>query len=171
MHLQTGLSEDDNRIIAAFHAKRKLFDDYLRNHALGLFTCPGCGYPTLNRRGHFSICQVCFWEDDGEDDETPSVIADALIEFGGVSGPNGQLTLTQNRLKIGRQLEENAAAIHGVPDLEPASVLKTLEVFKTKREKIEEKLHPDSRITDPVWQDLKNLREDLKRALTGPPHL
>jgi hypothetical protein len=103
--------------------------------------------------------------------ETPSVIADALIEFGGVSGPNGQLTLTQNRLNIGRQLEENAAAIHGVPDLESAIVLKTLDAFKTKREKVEEKLSPDSRITDPVWQELRNLREDLKRALAVLPHL
>jgi hypothetical protein len=95
----------------------------------------------------------------------------ALIEFGGVSGPNGQLTLTQNRLNIGRQLEENAAAIHGVPDLESAIVLKTLDAFKTKREKVEEKLSPDSRITDPVWQELRNLREDLKRALAVLPHL
>ncbi|MDO6433164.1 CPCC family cysteine-rich protein [Flavitalea sp. BT771] len=170
MHLQTGLSEDDNRLIAAFHAKRKLFDDYIRVRALGLFTCPGCGYPTLHRRGDFSICEVCFWEDDGEDDETTSVVADALTAFGGVSGPNGQLTLTQNRLNIGRQLEENAAATHGVPDLEPASVLKTLDVFKTKREKIEEKLSPDAQITDPAWQELKNLREDLKRALAVSTH-
>jgi hypothetical protein len=70
MPLQAGLSEDDNRINAAFHAKGKLFDDYLRNHVIGLFTCTGCGYPTLDRRGHFSICEVSFWEDDGEDDET-----------------------------------------------------------------------------------------------------
>jgi len=171
MHLQAGLSEDDNLIIAAFHAKRKLFDDYLRNYAIGLFTCPGCGYPTLEDRGEFSICQVCFWEDDGQDNETPSVIADALIKFGGVSGPNGQLTLTQNRLNIGRQIEENATAINGVPDLEPASVLKTLDLFKSKSKLIEEIISPDVRSTDPIWQEVKKLREDLKRALVVPSHL
>lgn len=171
MHIQTGLSEDDNRIITAFYAKRKLFDDYLRNHAIGLFTCPGCAYPTLEDRGEFSICQVCLWEDDGQDDEIPSVIADVLIKFDGVSGPNGQLTLTQNRLNIGRQLEENAAAIKGVPDLEPARMLKTLDLFKTKRTMIEERISPDARSIDPIWQEVKKLREDLKRALVVPSHL
>jgi hypothetical protein len=26
--------------------------------------CPCCGYLTLNERGGYEICKVCFWEDD-----------------------------------------------------------------------------------------------------------
>jgi hypothetical protein len=27
--------------------------------------CPCCGNYTLNERGSYNICPVCFWEDDG----------------------------------------------------------------------------------------------------------
>ena len=32
------------------------------------YRCPCCGYKTLNERGEYEICAVCFWEDDGQDD-------------------------------------------------------------------------------------------------------
>ena len=41
-------------------------------HAKGLngkFSCPCCGAFTLKERSIFSICPVCFWEDDGTVDE------------------------------------------------------------------------------------------------------
>lgn len=50
--------------------------------------CPCCGCKTLSERGGFEICQVCFWEDDGQDD------SDAADVRG---GPNGALSLTQAR--------------------------------------------------------------------------
>jgi len=53
------------------------------------FRCPCCGYKTLSRRAAWEICQVCFWEDDGQDDET----ADEVW-----GGPNKKLSLTQARL-------------------------------------------------------------------------
>ena len=30
------------------------------------FACPCCGYKTLGEqpKGHYDICEVCFWEDD-----------------------------------------------------------------------------------------------------------
>lgn len=32
---------------------------------VNLFTCPCCGYKTLeNPPGHFDICSICYWEDD-----------------------------------------------------------------------------------------------------------
>lgn len=31
------------------------------------YRCPCCGYKTLDERGGFNICEVCFWEDDGQD--------------------------------------------------------------------------------------------------------
>ncbi|MBZ9712743.1 CPCC family cysteine-rich protein [Deinococcus multiflagellatus] len=33
------------------------------------FACPCCGFLTLKRRGHYDICRVCFWEDDGGNDD------------------------------------------------------------------------------------------------------
>ena len=35
----------------------------------GLVACPCCGHATLNARGLNEICPVCFWEDDGQDNE------------------------------------------------------------------------------------------------------
>jgi hypothetical protein len=49
--------------------------------------CPCCGHLTLSERGGFEICEVCFWEDDGQDD------VDAHVERG---GPNAG-TLWQAR--------------------------------------------------------------------------
>jgi len=51
--------------------------------------CPCCGCKTLSERVGFEICEVCFWEDDGQDD------ADADENRG---GPNGSLSLTQARI-------------------------------------------------------------------------
>jgi hypothetical protein len=36
---------------------------------VGLVACPCCGHATLTERGGFEICPVCFWEDDGQDNE------------------------------------------------------------------------------------------------------
>ena len=33
-----------------------------------LFKCPCCEYLTLDSRGEYDICPVCFWEDDGKDE-------------------------------------------------------------------------------------------------------
>jgi hypothetical protein len=60
-----------------------------------LVRCPCCHCRTLPQRGAFTICPVCFWEDDGQDD------ADANTVRG---GPNGSLSLTaarQNYLQYG----------------------------------------------------------------------
>ena len=49
----------------------------------GSVACPCCGYPTIDERGIYEICQVCFWEDDGTDDlDKPT-------------GPNYNLTLRE----------------------------------------------------------------------------
>jgi hypothetical protein len=53
-----------------------------------LYRCPCCGARTLGERGGFEICPVCFWEDDGQDDEDADVVR---------GGPNGDLSLTQGR--------------------------------------------------------------------------
>lgn len=50
--------------------------------------CPCCGYRTLSERGGFEMCQVCYWEDDGQDDHDAEEVR---------GGPNGVLSLTVAR--------------------------------------------------------------------------
>src|SRR6476659_10267184 len=52
------------------------------------YRCPCCGYPTLVGRNHFDICELCKWEDDGQDDPH----ADEVW-----GGPNYLYSLTQAR--------------------------------------------------------------------------
>lgn len=33
------------------------------------FRCPCCGYKTLETAGALALCPVCWWEDDGQEDE------------------------------------------------------------------------------------------------------
>jgi hypothetical protein len=50
------------------------------------YRCPCCDFRTLHDRGHDEICPVCFWEDDGQDEQD----ADAVW-----GRPNGSLSLRQ----------------------------------------------------------------------------
>jgi hypothetical protein len=59
----------------------------------GPYRCPCCHYRTLEDRGGYDVCPVCFWEDDGQDDST----ADEVW-----GGPNHDLTLTAARANYQR---------------------------------------------------------------------
>ena len=48
--------------------------------------CPCCDYVTLAERGEYSICPICFWEDDGSD----------INNLDDYSGPN-HITLREGR--------------------------------------------------------------------------
>ena len=51
--------------------KRHFNKDFtVEGSAMVLYTCPCCGYNTLSRRSEYDICLVCFWEDDGDRDNT-----------------------------------------------------------------------------------------------------
>jgi uncharacterized Zn finger protein (UPF0148 family) len=50
-------------------------------------TCPCCGFPLLTRRGAGEICPLCWWEDEGLDDESANE----------ASGANAPYTLAQAR--------------------------------------------------------------------------
>ena len=50
--------------------------------------CPCCRFWTLGERGRFEVCPVCFWADDGQDDEDADVVR---------GGPNGSLSLAAAR--------------------------------------------------------------------------
>ena len=52
------------------------------------YPCPCCGCRTLAERGGDELCQVCFWEDDGQDDHDADEVR---------GGPNSDLSLTQAR--------------------------------------------------------------------------
>jgi hypothetical protein len=75
------------------HARRLAwFDEYTtrvnaRSRDLPL-RCPCCGCRTLSERIAFEICEVCFWEDDGQDDGD-------IDECHG--GPNWSLSLREAR--------------------------------------------------------------------------
>lgn len=82
--------------------RRRWFEDNLdcvgrdaTPHKGVLFTCPCCGYPTLDERGGYDICCLCNWEDDGQDDP------DADKMFG---GPNKGYSLTQARDNFAQRL-------------------------------------------------------------------
>jgi hypothetical protein len=49
-----------------------------------LCPCPCCGRCTLDAHGEYEICPVCWWEDDGSEDESHS-------------GPNGGIVLREAR--------------------------------------------------------------------------
>jgi hypothetical protein len=55
------------------------------------YRCPCCRYKTLHGRGGYEICEVCFWEDDGQDDHDADDVR---------GGPNGVLSLRQARLSF-----------------------------------------------------------------------
>ena len=101
---------------AAFQLRRDTFEDVLAPELTpeqrlqaqveedARATCPCCGYPTINGRGHYEICPLCFWEDDGQDDEdraphrihaTPNEVAE---------GPNHDYSLTEARENFARYM-------------------------------------------------------------------
>jgi hypothetical protein len=53
-----------------------------------LYRCPCCGYRTLEAPDAMALCPVCWWEDDGQEDEDASEIRLTV---------NGHLSLTEAR--------------------------------------------------------------------------
>jgi hypothetical protein len=77
--------------------RRRWFDWYIEHQSRnsvrlppegGPYHCPCCGCRTLDERGGSDICPLCFWEDDGQDDQDVEVVR---------GGPNGSLSLAQAR--------------------------------------------------------------------------
>ena len=50
--------------------------------------CLCCGYKTLSTPGAFELCQVCWWQDDGQDDSDADVVRGTV---------NGMLSLSEAR--------------------------------------------------------------------------
>lgn len=96
----SNLTPDQKNLLNDFFRRRQIFDLYLKSNKIPLFTCPGCGYPTLKEKEAYEVCKVCAWEDDGQNDEE----ADEIW-----GGPNGDLSLTENRLNILSRLTDKAS--------------------------------------------------------------
>jgi len=158
---------NDAEILAAFHVRRAHYDTYLEANDIRLHTCPGCGFPSLTKRGEFLICSICFWEDDGQDDNADSILS-GLLEGIEISGPDGSLTLRQNRINIGYILEINAELVDGEIDLDTARVLKTIAFYQQRREEIEDRMTGDEPPYDHIWIEWKEVRKDLQMALVVP---
>ena len=72
--------------------------------SVGLMACPCCGHATLTARGFYEICPVCFWEDDGQDND------DADLWHG---GPN-RVSLREGRvnfLRFGASIEADCESV------------------------------------------------------------
>ena len=52
------------------------------------YRCPCCKFKTLYGRGQDEICPVCFWHDDGQDEDDADEVR---------GGPNHSLSLRQAR--------------------------------------------------------------------------
>ena len=76
----------------------------------GLEMCPCCGYAILELGADFEICDICFWEDDGQDFE------DIDLEVEGCAGPN-EVSLQQARknfLKFGAAEKKDIQHVRAV---------------------------------------------------------
>jgi len=69
-------------------------------------TCACCGYKTLDEKGNYEICPICFWEDD------PVQEADPWFE-GGANTPS--LYAAQKNYKSFGAMEERH-----IPNIRPA---------------------------------------------------
>ena len=56
--------------------------------AAAAIPCPCCFCLTLEDRGSFELCPVCYWEDDGQGNHDADEVR---------GGPNGDLSLTAAR--------------------------------------------------------------------------
>lgn len=159
---------NDTEILAAFHSRRAHYDVYLQANDIHLYTCPGCGFPTLAERGGFNICDICFWEDDGQDDNANSILDGLMVAGIKIPGPNGNFSLTENRINIGRILETNAELINGEIDFDPARVLRTIAFYQQRKEEIGNRMTGEEHPHDHIWMEWKEVRKDLQMALVVP---
>jgi hypothetical protein len=58
---------------------------------LGRVKCPCCGFRTLKKLANDDICPVCYWHDDGQNDENANEV---------LGGPNLDLSLAVARVNF-----------------------------------------------------------------------
>lgn len=153
---QSTLSSEDKKILDDFKSRRAIFDKYIESEKKAVFTCPGCGYPTLSERGGYELCLICDWEDDNQDDET----ADEVW-----GGPNSALSLTESRLIIGRRIQ-NKIASGSKPIIDPEKVLNIIDDnIKSIEDFSNQNIKHDTHINDPLWERYKDKRRSILDSL------
>lgn len=153
---QSTLSPEDKQILDDFMSRRAIFDKYIEDKKLAVFTCPSCGYPTLDERGGYEICLICDWEDDNQD-------ADAADEVWG--GPNSDLSLTESRLVIGRRLQDKIASGSKLI-VDPERVIGVIDgSIKNVEEFTQKNIKGDTHVHDPAWQQYRDKRAGILDSL------
>lgn len=91
---------DDVLLIWLKSKLQSVTNEYLENELntkiisgdpIQLESCPCCGARTIGNRSEYEICTVCWWEDDGQDNENADII---------MGGPNYGISLTQGRINF-----------------------------------------------------------------------
>lgn len=147
----------DQQILNDFKKRRAFFADKLIDEKMPrrFFTCPSCGFPTLNEKGGYEICTICDWEDDGQDDPN----ADKSL-----GGPN-KISLTESRLQIGRELNFLADSLHGHIVADPDQFFDILNQHEKRMKLAEDKIKDDMDANDLAWENWRQTRELIKREL------
>lgn len=153
----TKINQEEKRILDDFYNRRAIFNKYLsENNIKNIVTCPGCSYPSIGELGCYEICTICDWEDDGQDDES----ADEIW-----GGPNKLLSLTENRLIIGKKLNQLCAILGRKLNLNGEEVLSTIKMMYLQNDIfITKNFTMETRSGDPVWNKYKE-NQDLSLKL------
>jgi hypothetical protein len=153
------LTEEDIKLLSDFKQRRQHFDNYIKvaDKERKLFTCPSCGFPTLTDRNNYYICEICNWEDEDQDDP------DADEVRGGPNcGPNYDLSLTQSRIKIGKQLNEFSVRLAGSIIIDPDKFFDILNKHKQRMSIVSAKIKGNTIISDPIWDLWRKEKELIK---------
>ncbi|TAJ10448.1 hypothetical protein DMA11_19070 [Marinilabiliaceae bacterium JC017] len=150
------LTDNEKEILKAFYNRRLLFDNYLKKNNIKLYSCPGCGYPTLSERGGYEICSVCNWEDDGQDERQANEIW---------GGPNQGLTLIENRLIIGKILQEIADSLSGHINDNPDEVMIAFDKHTIRMNSFDENKMMHALRDDPIWKEWREAKKEILNDL------
>ncbi len=88
--MKAGVESYSSRLRAVFRVN-PLYLKFVQSDVEGeatRFRCPCCGYKTLETPGALALCPVCWWEDDGQEDEDAAEVRLTV---------NGQLSLDEAR--------------------------------------------------------------------------
>lgn len=80
--------KDELKITTNEFLQSQLGIEKIEGEIFKMESCPCCGRKTIEKRGDFEICIVCWWEDDGQDNKN----ADEIW-----NGPNYEVSLSQAR--------------------------------------------------------------------------
>lgn len=113
--------------------------------------CPCCGFPTIEERRIFDICELCHWEDDGQDDP----YADEIW-----GGPNGDYSLAEAR----KNFKEHLIMYRDRRNIENQTD-KEIEIKKSIISMFVEldKCKPDSSEYEALWRKIKSYENKVIR--------